>query len=96
MSSYGVFTKCYFADTSRIQYEQRRLNYHRKSLLEHNPEFFKQLAIVLKTKFRVHSFIDTYKRDHPAEYCPATATVYRYIDQGLLAVAKLSVKWSCA
>ncbi|QEA53397.1 IS30 family transposase [Loigolactobacillus coryniformis] len=94
MSSYGGFTEYYFADTSQIRYEQRRLKCHRKSMLEHNPEFFKQLAIALKTKFRVHSvdsFVATYKRDHPDEYCPATPTVYRYIDQGLLAVANIDL-----
>lgn len=94
MSSYGVYTQRYFADSGQIQYEQRRLNCHRKSLLEHNPEFFNQLTTALKAKFRVHSvdsFVGAYKRHHPAEYCPATPTVYRYIDRGLLAVANIDL-----
>ncbi|WP_125982759.1 IS30 family transposase [Loigolactobacillus iwatensis] len=94
MSSYGVFTECYFADTSQIQYEQRRLKCHRKSMLAHNPEFFKQLEIVLKAKFRVHSvdsFVGAYKQEHPDEYCPATSTVYRYIDHGLLTIANIDL-----
>ena len=55
MSSYGVYTQRYFADSGQIQYEQRRLNCHRKSLLEYSPAFFNQLTTALKAKFRVHS-----------------------------------------
>lgn len=94
MSSYGVYTQRYFADSGQIQYEQRRLNCHRKSLLEYSPAFFNQLTTALKAKFRVHSvdsFVGAYKRHHPAEYCPATPTVYRYIDRGLLAVANIDL-----
>lgn len=98
MSSYSVFKQCYFAVSGQIQHEQRRLKCHRKTMLEHNANFFKQLATALKAKFRVHSvdsFVSTYKRDHPDEYCPATPTVYCYIDQGLLMVANFDLPQRC-
>lgn len=48
----------------------------------------------LRRKPRVHSvdsFVHDYQRRHPTQVCPSTTTVYRYIDQGLLALDNMDL-----
>lgn len=84
----------YFGETAQIKHDQRRLKCHRHSLLKHDQFFFKLLTKQFKQRFNttsVDEFIGQFKLKFPNQPCPSTPTVYRYIDQGRLAIKNLDL-----
>lgn len=84
----------YFGETAQIKHEQRRLKCNCHSLLRRDRFFFKLLTKQLKRQFNAASideFIGQFKLQFPDKPCPSTPTVYRYIDQGRLAIKNLDL-----
>lgn len=83
----------YYADTAQRRYEKNRENSVARSFEEkYSADFFKELAVALKAKPRIHSvdsFVEYYKQEHPTERVPSTSVVYRLIDEGKLEVKNI-------
>lgn len=89
-----LFVHRYYADTSQLFYEQRRLNCHSKGLLSRCWLFFAMLTKELKKRPRIESvdsFVHVFGKKHPDKPCPSTPTVYRYIDQGKLNIHNIDL-----
>lgn len=84
----------YYGETAQAKHEQRRLKCHCHSLLKRGHFFFKLLTKQLGSQFNamsVDEFIGQFKLKFPDQFCPSTPTVYRYIDQGRLAIKNLDL-----
>lgn len=84
----------YYGETAPAKHEQRRLKCHCHSLLKRGHFFFKLLTKQLGSQFNamsVDEFIGQFKLKFPDQFCPSTPTVYRYIDQGRLAIKNLDL-----
>jgi IS30 family transposase len=84
----------YYADTAQRRYEKHRENSVQRSFEEkYSVNFFKALAVALKTKPRqdsVDTFVVKYQKLNPDESVPSTSVVYRLIDEG--ALSKYGIK----
>lgn len=83
------YYQAYFAETGEAVYRQHRAHCHPQGLLKRAAPFFKNLTRALKARPRIYS-VDTYvahfKQTFLGFVCPSVPTVYRYIDQGRLAL----------
>lgn len=87
-SNHRSFTT-YFAETGQAVREKHRTSCRHIGFLERAPEFFDRLVKELKRKPRIHSvdsFVHWFGAHYPQLPCPSTPTVYRYIDDGQLAL----------
>jgi len=92
-SNHRSFTT-YFAETGQAVREKHRTSCRHIGFLERAPEFFDQLVKELKRKPRIHSvdsFVHWFGAHYPQLPCPSTPTVYRYIDDGQLALTNTNL-----
>ena len=79
----------YFSDTAQRRHEQARQRCYAEPSLSTCRFCFDELVTALTEPDRrdsVDTFIHNFHFQYPHVPCPSVSTVYRYIDQGLLAV----------
>lgn len=95
MDSQRLYYRDYYADAAQILHDKRRANSRPHGLLVKCHHFFQWLDNrVKKEHFRrqsIDGLVHLYQQLFPHRACPATSTVYRYIDQGLLKIDNMDL-----
>lgn len=83
----------YFPDVGQRVYEENRQNCVTKGIERYSQKFLSELSDVLLVRPRIHS-VDSFRNTYIAEakeVIPSVRTLYRLIDQGLLAIKNIDL-----